>query len=293
MKKFFTYPVFVVLFLSFIVMMGFGAVVKYHYDGGKKFQFLQKPVMLIASVPINIRFMIKYKTINLDKLRPEPKHNGKQRFKKFIKEKRSALLILPRYDVSLGRAVVDIIDLNNFEVIHTYKHDIKEMNNLVTNTKEFPRLKIDNSPTRFHYQHPLLLKDGSLISFYGPAYRIDFCSNLLWVNDEERFHHSQMFDHEENIWIGGTNNPTSKYIKKYSIENFLDDSIIKININGKILFNKSVTQILIENNIFANNFALTSSLSNQLDPIHLNDIEPAFTNTLYWKKEDVFLSLRH
>ena len=50
MKKFSTYLVFVILFLSFIGAMGFGAVVKYHYDGGKKFQFLQKPVMLIAEV---------------------------------------------------------------------------------------------------------------------------------------------------------------------------------------------------------------------------------------------------
>ena len=38
-KKFFTYPLFLVLFLSFVGMMGFGAIVKYHYDGGKKIQF--------------------------------------------------------------------------------------------------------------------------------------------------------------------------------------------------------------------------------------------------------------
>ena len=58
-KKFFTYPVFLVLFLSFIGVMGFGAIVKYNYDGGEKYQFLQKPVMFIAEVPIKIRQMIK------------------------------------------------------------------------------------------------------------------------------------------------------------------------------------------------------------------------------------------
>ena len=67
LKKFFTYPVFLVLFLSFIGAMGFGAVVKYHYDCAKKYQFLQKPVMLIASVPINIRKMINDRNINLNK----------------------------------------------------------------------------------------------------------------------------------------------------------------------------------------------------------------------------------
>ena len=51
MKRFFTYPIFVVLFLSCIAVMGFSAIVKYHYDGGEKYQFLQKPVMLIAAAP--------------------------------------------------------------------------------------------------------------------------------------------------------------------------------------------------------------------------------------------------
>ena len=86
--------------------------------------------------------------------------------------------------------MVDIVDLNNFEVLHTYKHDIAAMNDQVTNTEEFPRLKIDASPTRFRYFHPLILDDGSLTSnsHYFPQFKIDFCSNLQWINDEEAFH---------------------------------------------------------------------------------------------------------
>ena len=273
--------------------MGFGTIVKYHYDGGKKYQFLQKPVMFIVNVPINIRNMIEFRTLNLNKLEILLKHKDKKRFEQFIENKRNALLVLPRYDHSLSRSVVDIIDLNNFEVLHTYKHDIATMNAQVTNTKEFPNLKIDNSPIRFVYQHPLLLKDGSLTSIYGPAFKIDFCSNLLWINDEEIFHHSQMLDHERNIWVGGQMNPKSKYVKKYSINDFIDDSIIKINTDGKILFNKSVTELLIENNIMNDNFAITSSLSGQFDPIHLNDIEPAFMDTEFWQQGDIFISIRN
>jgi len=292
-KKFFTYPVFLVLFLSIIGSIAFGAIVKYHYNGGKKFQFLQKPVIIIASVPINIREMIKYRTLNLDKLRPLLKHKDKKRFEQFIPNKRNALLVLPRYDLSLSRSVVDIIDLNNFKIIHTYRHDIDEMNDQITNTEEFPRIKTDNAAIRFEYNHPLLFEDGSLIGAGTLAYKIDFCSNLQWINDEEVFHHSLMLDHEENIWIGGWMNPKSQYVKKYSIEIFLDDSIIKINTDGKILYNKSIIELLIENNIVSNNFALNSVLSNQTDPIHLNDIEPALSDTEYWKQGDVFISIRH
>ena len=292
-KKFFTYPVFLVLFLSFIGVMGFGSLLRHHYHGGERVQSLQKIAVLISEVPMNVRNMIKYGKINLDKLTPLTKNKEKKRFEQFIENKRNSLLVLPRYEHSLSRSVVDIIDLNNFEIIHTYKHDINEMNKKVINTKEFPKLKVDSSPIRFIYQNPLLFEDGSLIGIYGPSYKIGFCSNLQWINDEEKFHHSQMIDHEGNIWVGGGMNPKSQYVEKFSIKDFTDDSIIKINTDGKILYNKSVTEILIENNIVADNFALTTSLSNQLDPIHLNDIEPVFTDTEYWQQGDVFISIRH
>ena len=297
MRRFLTYPLFLVLFLSFIGAMGFGAIVKYHYSGGVKFQFLQKPVILIANVPNNIRNIIKYRTLNLDKPLPLFKHKEKKRFEQFIENKRNALLVLPRYDYSLSRSVVDIIDLNNFKTIHTYKHDIYEMNNQVANTEEFSRINIDDKPIRFEYRHPLILSDGSLISDseFSPEFKIDFCSNLIWINDEEIFHHSKMLDHDGNVWISGQKNPKSKYVKKYSIEDqfFMDDSIIKINTDGKILYSKSIIEILIENDIVFEDFALNSYLLGSFDPIHLNDIEPAFSNTEYWKKGDLFISIRH
>ncbi len=287
MKKFFTYPVFLILFLSFIGAIGFGSLLRHHYLGGEKFKSLQTIAITIAEIPVNFRYMIKYGTFNLDKIEPIDKHKNKQRFVKFIENKRNALLVLPRYEHSLKRSVVDIIDLNNFEVIHTYMHDINQMNNQVKNTKEFPRLKIDRSAIRFSYQHPLLLEDGSLISIYGPVYKLDFCSKLKWINDEEDFHHSQMLDHEGNIWVGGRMNPKSQFVINKSI-NFYDDSIIKINSDGEILFNKSIIEILIENNLIDKNIFNTG-----LDPIHLNDIEPAFEDTEYWQKNDLFISIRN
>ncbi len=294
MKKFFTYPVFVVLFLSFIGAIGFGSLLRHHYHGGERFQSLQKTAVIIAEVPANVKTMIKFRTLNLDKPQILTKHKDKKRFEQFIPKKRNALLVLPRYENSLSRSVVEIVDLNNFEIIHTYKHNIDEMNDQVTNNEEFPRIKIDDAPKRFEYRHPLIFDDGSLISDsdYSVEFKIDFCSNLLWINDEEIFHHSKMLDHEGNIWVGGQMNPKSQYVKKFSIKDYWDDSIIKINTDGKILFNKSVTEILIENDIASNNFALTTSFSRD-NPIHLNDIESAFTDTEYWEQGDIFISIRN
>jgi hypothetical protein len=288
------------IFLSILLILIwtalFGSLLKHHYEDGKNFKFLQKIAVSIASIPRTaediVKLIIEGKDPNLNKPPILTKHKDKKRFEQFITNKRSALLVLPRYDNSLSRSVVDIMDLNNFEVIHTYKHNIKEVNDQVKNLEEFPRMKIDKTPIRFIYQHPLLFEDGSLTSIYGPAFKIDFCSNLQWINDEEYFHHSQMLDHEGNIWVGGRMNPKSKYSKKYSINNFIEDSIIKKNSAGKILFNKSVIEILIENNLVDRNIMLSGD-STSNDPIHLNDIEPVFTDTEYWKKGDVFLSARH
>ena len=292
-KRIFTYPVFLKILLFIIWSVLFGSLLKHHYTGGKNFQSLQKIAVIVAEIPNIAEDMIKGKTLNPNKPRTLTKHKDKKRFEQFIENKRNALLVLPRYDYSLSRSVVDIVDLNNFKVIHTYKHDIDEMNNQVKNIEEFPRLKIDNSPIRFQYNNVLLFEDGSLTSMYGPAYKIDFCSNLQWINDEEIFHHSQMLDQERNIWVGGQMNPKSKYVKEYSIKGFADDSIIKINTDGKILYNKSISEILIENKIVSKNFVFNSSLSGELDPIHLNDIEPTFSDTEYWKQGDVFISIRH
>ena len=281
----------IVLFFILLLLATAGILRDAYLNKNQTPKFLRSNLMIAAEIPKNIYHIITHIGGDINAPDKLQKHKNKKRFEQFVENKRNTLLVLPRYDHSLNRSVVDIVDLNNFEVIHTYKHDIDEMNNQVTNTKEFPKLKISNSPIRFPYQHPLLLEDGSLIGSAGGglAYKIDFCSNLQWINDEEIFHHSQMLDHNGNIWVGGRMNPKSKYVKKYAIKNFADDSIIKINTDGKILFNKSVSEILIENNLVNENlFDQRHS-----DPIHLNDIEPAFTDTEYWKQGDVFLSPRH
>ena len=200
-KNFFTYPVFLVLFLSFIGVILFGSILRHHHLGGERFQSLQNIAVTISEIPMNVRDMIKYRNLNLNKPPKFDKHKDKKRFERFIENKRNALLVLPRYDHSLSRSIVDIIDLDNFEIIHTYKHDINEMNNKVTNIEEFQRLKINDSPIRFEYRHPLILYDGSLISDsdYAIEFKIDFCSNLIWINDEEEFHHSKMLYNQSHF----------------------------------------------------------------------------------------------
>ena len=192
----------------------------------------------------------------------------------------------------LFRSIVEIIDLNNFEIIHTYKHDIDKMNEFIdTSNVENSRVKIDHSKIRFQYRHPLILQDGSLISDgdYAPLFKIDFCSDLIWINQEERFHHSiEIDENQKNIWTGAQLFPYSKIVEKVHLNKFgfNDDAIANLNTDGNILFIKSIIEILVENEILDEIIFVQSE-----DPIHLNDIQPANKTTKYWKKGDLFISI--
>ena len=148
MKKFFTYPVFLVLFLSFIGMMGFGAIVEYNNDGGEKYQFLQKPVLFITEVPFTLQLMIKRKSISDDVLIPinDNIYENKKVFdKKLVTPPLENLILISRHDGDLGRSIVEIRDLNTFEVLHSYKPKIDEIYKKIDLSKvKFKYLKRDN-----------------------------------------------------------------------------------------------------------------------------------------------------
>ncbi len=296
MKNIFNYKFFLIIFIFFIFTIFYGALLRNYYIGGNKYPNLFKVAVFFAEIPSVTKKIIRSEFLNPNKPGTLVKHSKKNRITIFLDNKRTGLLILPRYDHSLSRSIIDILDLSDFSVLHSYKLNFSKFYNLVKNNKEFPKLKIDDSPIRFEYRHPLLLDDGSIIadSDYSPLFKIDFCSKLVWVNDEEAFHHSKMLDHEKNIWINGQLKPYSKYISANNNPNFSDDAIIKINPDGKILFKKSVIEILLENKLWGSyDLSMTKKRVDYYDFIHLNDIEPVFFDSKFWKKGDLFLSLRN
>ena len=131
----------VVLLCIFVVIFTilYGALLRHHYIGGQRFQTLQKVTVFFAEIPNNIKNINFRKTkggkIIIENKSDTPsvlsRHKDKPRFKRYISSDREVLLVLPRYDGNLLRSVVEIIDLNTFEVLHTYKHDINSMNNLI------------------------------------------------------------------------------------------------------------------------------------------------------------------
>jgi hypothetical protein len=145
--------------------------------------------------------------------------------------------------------------------------------------------------------HPMLLKDGSLIYGYDFQWhgikRIDLKGKKIWHQAKPVYHHAKEFNKEGNIWACTVTNKglsTGTY-KIYDRKiYYFDMSITKVDVEtGKILFYKSVTELLKDNKL--SSYILKSPA--QKDPLHLNDVQPALKTTDYYKEDDVFLSFRN
>lgn len=303
-KKFFTYLVFLITFLAFVVAMMFGAIVKYHYEGGKEYQSLQKTILFISSIPKTINILIENRDISGDFIEPinDIIHDDKKIFDKKLdtaSTHHENLILVSRHDGDLGRSIVEIRDLNTFEVLHSYLPDIEKIyDKMNLPEEELKNLIKDHGVNRYFMWHPAITTLGELIfKSVGPLVKIDFNSNVIWVNNDSKYRHSIELDDEENIYAPSLYLPYSKVIDKYiglkngnEKFNFEDDAINILDSNGKTLFSKSVTKILIENGYINRIF---SQQSHKYDPIHINDIQPVLKDTQYFKKGDVFLSLRN
>ena len=143
-QEFFTsYLLYSIIFIFVIGSLLFGSLIKYYYDGGPKYKRLVKISLHLASAPLKFKRWFYTKFSNPKTPAILTRHKEKKRFHQFIKNNREGLLVLPRYDHSLSRAVVDVIDLNEFKIIHTYKH------NIASTSK-------NSDLIRFGYYHPLI-----------------------------------------------------------------------------------------------------------------------------------------
>jgi hypothetical protein len=136
--------------------------------------------------------------------------------------------------------------------------------------------------------HPLMLPDSSLIFSSSTLFRFDNNNTLQWANKSRDFHHSIEMDADSLIWTG-SRMKNNKYFN-FGLDTIANDAIAAVDSrNGELKFEKSVAEILIENGYMS----LLVLGKYDKDVIHLNDIQPMLSSSPYWKKGDLFISLRH
>ena len=280
--------------LLFIGLVGFGSLVRHEILASvSRLPILSSAALFIAEIPANLQTIIRGQTFDLRTIEQRfPNVSGFQG-KPLEKE---TYLLLSKYDGNTKKSVVELVDLRSFEVKETWHPDLNQINELVdTSQSEFQYLERDHNANKYLIIHPFLTEDGGLIfqDMYSPLIKIDKNSQLVWQNQEDVFHHSIEQDQEGNFWIPTTIYPhqVDKEYVGLEFDNYSDDAITKVSADGEILFQKSVTNIFIENNFMF--FDLQSNNHFDRDPIHLNDIQPVLTDGPHWKRGDLFLSLRH
>lgn len=285
---------YLVILSGVISSIAFGILVRQELVGEQKFGLVSKTALFLAEIPMTIQRMRQLSTAS-DHMATEnrfPEITG------FVGEplQEEAYLLFSRFDGNLHEGLVELVDLRTFEILHTWNPDFDEINDAIdVPNPEFENIHRDKHDGRTMITHPLLTHDGSLIfQDYTPLRKINKCSQLIWQNQEERFHHSNEQDHEGNLWIPTHMYPYAISAEKVGddVENYLDDAITKVSPDGKILFQKSVSELFIENDMEYLLFAVGDRVFD-FDPIHLNDIEPVLSDGKYWEQGDVFISLRH
>lgn len=195
-------------------------------------------------------------------------------------------LLVSRYREDLNRFVVELVSLSNGRVLHRYAPDVGAIHARSKMVSPLVDLLRDRGPSIYIMYHPMLTPTGGLISHHvSPLVSIDRCSNIEWTVDGI-FHHAIERGRDGNYWVGYT---YPKARQPNVSPKYDDQALAQVSASGKLLQLIPLREILEVNNLQG----LLDSHSYTDDPYHLNDIEPALTNSKFWKAGDLFLSFRH
>ena len=300
-RKFFTYPVFLLIFLFIIGLILFGSLLRHHYLGGERIKYLQKIAVFVAEIPSNALKIINPLNQNQAMKPLLVNYENQNRFKNlkpgfnFKNKKELDILFLLNYtNPSNNKHEVNLIDLKTYKSIFEYKFDYKIFTqiNSENNDKFKKHIKNKNFALRSTFLTEkinfIALTTSGLITKFSPI-----TNEVIWFNDKYNYHHTFYVNEIDNyIWaIGCSKN--SNLDKIYLSPGFCDDSIIKINLNtGQILNEVSITQLMIDAELHNYLFIGRDDMAAP-DPLHINDIAEINIDTSYSNKKNLFISVSH
>jgi len=287
-KKFAKYVIiFWVAFLSLIIIMGSTRYVL--LDGPRITGTPKQVILFLSSFISNVKLLAQ----KWDPIVIKDTSDLKNGFNYYNNYKGSKdYLLLGCWDAGLRQSIVKLVRISDGKELYKWAPDIKILNRKYNLTTTYGvKNYLDVHTTRL--MHPKLLNDGSLVFVAGGIYKIDKNSKLIWSNDMP-CHHSVEVGPDSNFWICGYNSSLVNS-EKYHME---DDAIKEISAkDGRVIFEKSVYDILMENGYSRGYFFINPIISDfipsYLDRTHLNQVQPVWSDSRYWKKGDLFISLRH
>jgi hypothetical protein len=273
-----------VLILTFLCM--FGYVIYDASTGGNVLGKLKKPMLEFAKFPLCIKEVLSSNEV---KNIPPDYISQSGDFKEVNKLDKDVFGLNAFYDQTEKQFSVKLFNFRDGEVKRQWVIPAE-----IVSLEGVNRNFANSSPL-----NPILMPDGSILADCNRTpnlFRIDKDGNVVWHNTEKVFHHSMNLDADGHLWVCTAAKRAVLTFESEQNYTYSDDAITQIDVEtGAVLYDYSVSKLLIDNNMGYLIYGQTNTISNSdgNDPLHLNDIEPCHTDGPYWQKGDLFLSLRN
>ena len=282
-KKTFKAISILVLVLTFLSLYGFS--VSHVVKGGQRLGILTEPLNYFASFPKTVITVLRSKELRGI---PPTYTERDPSFKNINNINYDLFGLNSFYNMTQDLWDIRLFNFKNDSIIHEW-YLKRESYSFIKSERHFRK----TAPS-----HCILLPNRSLIAGCNSnnLYKLDENSNVIWHNSSKFFHHSLNMAADGDIWVCASAIRGFKDNRNDSISSYIDDYITKVSVEtGQIIFDKSVSEILIENGYknFVYGFSNQYTPTGDFDPIHLNDIQPVHYDAQHWKKGDLFLSLRN
>lgn len=272
----------------------------------------QKIILTLANIVVSLTFLVLFGWLvrEVTKGKPWVPHNV-SRFTTFMTTLPDRLVIAKAAAERLP--LVFVADEEDFEPVNNLQEDLNVLvsyahgnwkrtiaiKNLRTgeelHTWEVKRLADQHN----RIMHSVMLPDSSLLySLNGVTgiIKIDKHSERLWKQDSVRHHHSMNLGYDGNLWVTSYSKDGNQHLyygAQFEVGGrvipYVDNTISKLDAEtGEVLYHKSVTEILIENDL--THLLIKSNAPG--DPLHINDCQPVLYDGPHFKKDDVFISGR-
>lgn len=275
-----------------LASIAFGTIVRNQALGHNRFGKLGEFAYSIASIPATLKKMSRETDVMTTIWGGEARFPGQSGWtvnkNAPLTGSLTGYLLLSRYDGDVRRHMVELVALPSLETRYIWTFDAEAIFADLQARFDHPvATNIENG--RFRAIHPVAAENGDLIikDHFTPAARIDSCGNPLWINPDI-FHHSSEYGPDGSIWMPSL--ITDKPLKGLS-KAFQEDGISAVSPEGKTVFSRSLADIFIKNDLGHIITATHSGLD--IDPLHLNDIQPVLRDGRHWQRGDLFLSMRH
>ena len=198
----------------------------------------------------------------------------------------SGYLLLARIDGDVGKAVVELVGLSDLSVRHRWNADPAIL--FAGASRAYKGTDYSQwEPDRFRVMHPFLNSDGSL-TLHGqqsPLVSMDACGRRTMISEDLHVHHSLNRDADGNFWA-----PTQIEAKDGEPPHrYENDGLAKFAADGTLAFARAIPDLLADHDL---THLVFPGYSFQRSIVHLNDIQPVLADGPYWRKGDVFVSLR-